>query len=72
MEELNRERHEAFDGLKAPAKEGMMNDEPEEASVPLTCGIHAEGEKQKSCQSVVDAGEGVEVGGLRKMKLATA
>lgn len=43
----------------------------EEASVPMTCEMHAEGGRQKSCQRLVDAEEGVEAGGPRKMKLAT-
>ena len=70
---LNCERHEAFDGLKASVREEMKDeDELEEASVPLTCEIYVEGERQKSCRSVVDAGEGVEAGGPRKMKLVIA
>jgi hypothetical protein len=47
-------------------------DEPEEAPVPLTGEICVEGGRQKSCRSVVDAGEGVEAAGPRKMKLVTA
>ena len=47
-------------------------DEPEGPPVPLTCEMHVEGERQKSCQSEVDVGEGVEATGPRKTKLVTA
>lgn len=52
----------------------MKGDEPEEASVPMTgeIHVHVEGERQKSCQRLVDAGEGVEAGGPQKMRLVTA
>lgn len=47
-------------------------DEPEEASVLMTCEIHVVGERQKSGQRLVGVGVGVEASGLRTMKPVTA
>lgn len=46
-------------------------DEPAEASVPMTCEVHLEGERQ-SCQRLVDVGVGVEATGPQGMKPVTA
>ncbi len=44
-------------------------DEPEEVSVLMPCEIRVEGERQRSCQRLVDAGEDVEVVGPLNVQL---
>lgn len=62
-----------FDESKPSVREAMKDgDEPEEASVLMTCEVHLEGERQRSCQRLVDAGVGVEARGPQQMKPVTA
>lgn len=47
-------------------------DELAGASVLMTCEVHLEGERQRSCQRLVDVGVGVEARGPQGMKPVTA